>query len=159
MKNTLSSNAAMYERCKNVLKDLPSEVIDEIHSRIKKEFMSLPCRVEFLAEELNDLEEVKRKYVETGVLSISSLHNDSELLPGSINLAFRVWHDFVHIQFNYPFDYEGEYNTWKVQSKGLSYLARQVLYSEIVLQTAYSLHNGFFPKKQKVVLVNIENEL
>ena len=157
MKNTLSSNAAMYERCKNVLKDLPSEVIDEIHSRIKKEFMSLPCRVEFLAEELNDFEEVKRKYVETGVLSISSLHNDSELLPGSINLAFRVWHDFVHIQFKYDFTYEGEYLTYLEQSKGLSYIAKQVMYSEICLQAAYAIHNGSFPK-QKVVLVNIENE-
>ncbi len=151
----ISHYAEIYDRYKDQYDDILPETISELHSYVRREFMLIPCNIRFVDKELNDLAEVKRLLVAEKTLYISSLHNNSRLFPGDLNLAFRAIHDATHLGKMLPFTYEGEYKVWEIQSKGMSYQARQVLFSEIVLQTAYSLHFDRFAEDQKIVLIDI----
>ena len=143
--------AYIYKRYKDQYDKIPPEVISELHSYVEREFEKIKNRVRFLPEELNDFEDVKRSHKETGILNVSSLNNDCKLLPAELNLKFRAIHDLVHIQFDFPFDYQGEYDTWLFQARGLSEMVKKVLFSEIVLQTSHKVYFGYFLDTQKVV--------
>lgn len=153
-KQEINHFAGIYTRYKDQYDQILPATIEEIHSKIRREFMALPYKVEYRDDELNDFAVVKSAAIETNTLIISTLHNNSKLLPGELNLAFRAWHDAVHIQYDLPFDYDGERKAWFIQTQGMSRQATQVLFSEIVLQTSFFLHYGYFPDDQKIVLVD-----
>lgn len=149
---SIRTNALTYERYKGVT--VNPEIVSELHDYINRSFRKLPVPVQFVDIELT-CEDMRRTYHDTHVLAISSLHNNSDLFPGLLNLKFRAIHDYVHLTKGYACNYEGEYRTFLEQSRGLSYGAKQVLFSEIVLQACYCLYFGAFPEKQKVVLINL----
>lgn len=84
---------------------------------------------------------------------ISTLNNDSVLLPGELNLKFRAVHDYFHYLLQQPFDFKGELNVYKA-TKYLhkSDIGKRLLYSEIVLQASYCTYFNGFSDKQKVII-------
>ena len=160
MKNEdlIRSLAIRYERYKDNFHDLSLDTIMELHDHITGEYYEVMDKalVIFVDEELDDFECVKKRWNDHKELRISRLNNNSDLFPGHTNLWFRAWHDYIHLKYDYPFTFEGEYKTYLKQVEGLSYKATQVLFSEIVMQTAYVLFYGKFAKKQKVVLIDID---
>lgn len=97
-------------------------------------------------------EDMIKKVNESGVLLISNLYNNSELLPGDLNLKFRAVHDTLHYRTKAPFTYEGETTIYEYQKYCYSTnLSRRILFSEVVLQAAYKEYFGNFGD-QKIVL-------
>lgn len=87
-----------------------------------------------------------------GYLKVSKLNNNSQLLPGDLNLKFRAVHDYFHCLFQQEFGFQGELITYKGQKYlYTSQIGKQILYSEIVMQAAYFEYFGYFPSEQKVI--------
>jgi hypothetical protein len=146
--------AYKYYRYKDQLPDISQSEIDLFRAEVEQAFNRIPITVEFvpvdpytnLAEMTADIEQSKR-------MQITSLHNESMLLPGVSNLHFRAVHDYLHYFLQQQFDFNGEYTVYKAQ-KALhsSKIGRKILKSEIVLQAAYCTHFGTFAAQQKIVL-------
>jgi len=160
----IQREANKYLRYKCVLDTIdPYEVgqfrmeIDQAYNRIPKD---IPCFdgsidnfVVFVDyDPYKDLSEMTEDIQDNEVLKVSSLHNDSRLLPGDLNLKFRAVHDYFHYLLQQPFDFKGELNVYKA-TKFLhkSDIGKRILYSEIVLQAAYCEYFGSFGK-QKVII-------
>lgn len=148
---TCASLANVYAKGEDCLHLIPDNVFREIYDYVNREFNNLPCPVSFTEREV-DCHGMAEAWEKDGLLLISTMYNDSRLLPGELNLKFRAIHDYIHLTKDYGCDYIGEYNTFLEQCKGLSSYACRVLYSEIVLQAAYCIHFGNFASFQKIVL-------
>lgn len=97
-------------------------------------------------------EEMSRDFSQ-GKLLISTLFNNSELLGSETNLIFRCIHDVHHIKLNVDFSWQGECaSTRHIISLTDNMLFQQILFSEILGQSAVYLTQGYFPESQKVVL-------
>jgi hypothetical protein len=153
MNKDIAHYAGVYRRYKDQYSQLSVEVVEELHEYVNSQYQLIPCIVNFVPQLLDDYEVVKRGYTEKGVLNISTLNSNSRLFPGDLNLRFRAIHDYVHLRNNLDFSYEGEWQTWLIQSRHLSTEARGVLFSEIVLQASYALYYGSFPEYQKIILI------
>lgn len=95
--------------------------------------------------------------VSSGNLLISTLFNESELLGPEINLIFRSIHDVHHVKLNVDFSWEGECaSTRHIMSLTDNILFKQILFSEILGQSAVCLSTGTFPEDQKIVLFEPE---
>ena len=95
--------------------------------------------------------------VNQGKLLISSQFNESELLSREINLIFRCIHDMHHVKLNADFSWNGERaSTRHFLSLTDNFLFKQLLFSEILGQSAVYLYNRQFPEHQKVVLFEPE---
>jgi hypothetical protein len=149
---------AMYNNLPCNLSDLSVSQIKSIRNVITDKFLDLPCNVEFEYgnKELDSFEYVKKRYFTDNVLLISADNNNSELLPANLNLWLRAWHDYIHISNNYLFGFEGEFYAFLKHIEGQSDIFKQVLFSEIVMQTAYFETYGTFAEIQKVVILPIE---
>lgn len=143
--------AVAYMRGKDMLNNISAETITELHEYVRREYNKIQHLVYTEAKEI-DCDLMREKWAVNGKLFISTLHNNSPLFPESLNIQFRAIHDYIHLTKNFGCDYEGEYLTFLEQSKGLSNEAKQVLFSEIVLQACYCLYTGNFADVQKVVL-------
>lgn len=155
-KDLIKHLACIYSRYKDDRLRISENTIYELHDHVEREFSKIQIQVLFESKNFDDFEEVKHEYKNYDKLYVSALNNNSDLFPGTLNLKFRAVHDVIHIDYNYKFDFIGEYNTYKIQSEGLSFKAKQVLFSEIVLQAAYCLHYGEFAPVQKIVLLSEE---
>jgi hypothetical protein len=101
--------------------------------------------------------EMIRKVGNTNILYIWTGENASDLLGPVRNLMFRTLHDIHHIYLGAPFSYEGE-------SRAAAHLMRlairdgmpryflDIIFSEIVCQTAAYKHTGNYLDCQKLVL-------
>jgi hypothetical protein len=95
--------------------------------------------------------------VNQGKLLISTQFNQSELLGSEINLIFRAIHDIHHVKLNADFNWQGECaSTRYIMSLTDNILFQQLLFSEILGQSAVCLYTGQFPEHQKVVLFERE---
>jgi hypothetical protein len=91
--------------------------------------------------------------VTQGHLLISTQFNQSELLGAEINLIFRAIHDIHHVKLNADFSWQGECaSTRYIMSLTDNILFQQLLFSEILGQSAVCFYTGQFPEHQKVVL-------
>lgn len=91
--------------------------------------------------------------VNQGNLLISTQFNESNLLGSEINLIFRAIHDMHHVKLNADFSWQGECaSTLHIMSFTDNFLFQQLLFSEILGQSAVCLYTGHFPEEQKVVL-------
>lgn len=98
---------------------------------------------------LNDI----RTDVNQGHLLISTQFNESKLLGSTVNLMFRAIHDMHHARLNVDFSWQGECASARyIMSLTKNVLFRQLLFSEILGQSAVCLYTGTFPDEQKVVL-------
>jgi len=68
----------------------------------------------------------------------------------TLNLCFRIWHDYIHFKHDYDFSLKGEYLTYKKHCEYLKDLPyeQRLLRIEIVYQAAYYLRNGKFVEDQ-----------
>ncbi|HEY9902406.1 MAG TPA: hypothetical protein V6D43_08265 [Candidatus Sericytochromatia bacterium] len=106
----------------------------------------------YLKEEQLCLEELCAD-VKGGNLLISSQFNESDLLDAETNLVFRSIHDMHHVKLNVDFSWQGECaSTRHIISLTDNLLFQQLLFSEILGQSAVCLYGGQFPEQQKVVL-------
>lgn len=88
-----------------------------------------------------------------GRLLISNQFNKSDLLGLEINMIFRCIHEMHHLKLNVDFNWQGECaSTRHIMSFTDNFLFKQLLFSEILGQSAVCLYQGQFPKYQKVVL-------
>jgi hypothetical protein len=86
-------------------------------------------------------------------LLISNQFNESDLLGPEINMIFRCIHDLHHLKLNVDFNWQGECaSTRHIMSFTDNFLFKQLLFSEILGQSAVCLAQGQFPSYQKVVL-------
>ena len=140
---------------------LTDNQIKNIREVITDKFLDLPCNVsfEYGNAELDSFEYVKKTYYQNNVLLISADNINSELLQNSLNLWFRAWHDYIHISNNYLFGFEGEFYAFLKHCEGQSEIFKKVLFSEVVLQTAYYETYGMFAPEQKLVLLDNVEEL
>lgn len=94
--------------------------------------------------------------VNQGRLLISRQFNESDLLNPEVNLIFRCIHDLHHVKLNLDFSWQGECASARhIMSFTDNFLFQQLLFSEILGQSAVCLHAGEFPA-QKVVLFEPE---
>jgi hypothetical protein len=157
MKNLINRLGYIYNDMTNNFNQLTTNEIKEIRQIVTDKFLDLPCNVsfEYGNVELDNFEYVKNVYRTENILLISADNNNSELLPNNLNLWFRAWHDYIHIENNYLFGFEGEFYAYLKHIENQSDLFKQVLFSEIVLQTAYFETFNKFAEFQKVVLLPI----
>ena len=95
--------------------------------------------------------------INRGILLISTRFNESALLGSEINLIFRAIHDIHHAKLNADFSWQGESaSTRHFLSLTDNFLFKQLLFSEILGQSAVYLYNGQFPEHQKIVLFEQE---
>lgn len=157
-KRQIKHFAIIYERGKDSLKHLDPSTLTELSVNINILYTKLNFEIIYKDEELNDFDYIRNEFFQNNILYISTLHNNSNLFDKELNLKFRAIHDSIHIVNNYKFDYCGELSTYLIHARNHSFQARQVLFSEIVLQTCFKLYFGFYPEKQKIVLYpNIPN--
>lgn len=91
--------------------------------------------------------------VNQGKLLISTQFNESDLLSPEINLLFRSIHDVHHAKLKVNFSWQGECASARhIMSFTDNPLFQQLLFSEILGQSAVCLYTGKFPEHQKVVL-------
>lgn len=91
--------------------------------------------------------------VNQGNLLISTQFNESDFLDQEINMIFRCIHDMHHVKLNADFSWQGELaSTRHFMSLTNNFLFKQLLFSEILGQSAVYLYSGQFPSHQKVVL-------
>lgn len=158
MKNLIKELGNLYTNTPEQIGQLSVAQIQAIRDIITHEYRKIRLKYEVVFEsgnsDLEDFEKIKARFETTGVLAISSDHNNSPLLGEDVNLFFRAWHDFIHITNDFPFGFEGEFNTFLKHIDGYEDVAGyvEVLFSEVVLQTAYFETFGDFYEDQKVVL-------
>lgn len=158
MKNLITKLGTMYAEMPNNFSQLSQNEIKEIRQIITDKFLDLPCNVsfEYGNPELDNFDYVKKVYKTENILLISADNNNSELLPNNLNLWFRAWHDYIHLENNYLFGFEGEFYAFLKHIENQSDLLKQVCFSEIVLQTSYFETFNQFAEFQKLVLLPIE---
>lgn len=162
MKTTdlIQREANKYLRYKDQLPNIPlcevvnfRKEVEETYARIEAASIA-PLNILFVDEDpYKDLGEMTNDIRNFGRMKVSTLYNNSGLLPGNLNLKFRAVHDYFHYLLQQPFDFKGELNVYKA-TKFLhsSDIGKRILYSEIVLQAAYCTYFGGFPDKQKVII-------
>lgn len=155
-KDLIQREANKYLRYKDMLPEIQlceivkfRKEVEEAYKRVEKSV--IVAFVDY--DPYKDLEEMTKDINDNGLMEVSALFNNSNLLEGELNLKFRATHDYFHYLLQQPFDFKGELNVYKA-TKFLhsSDIGKRMLYSEIVLQAAYCTYFGGFPKTQKVII-------
>jgi len=98
-------------------------------------------------------ESVKEYYDKHGVIPVDGDHCDDTIFGHkSINIAFRAWHDFMHIQLNEDFSPMGELRVAFAQAAQLPddwYYEKMLIMSEVAGQVAYHDKYGKFVEGQR----------
>lgn len=121
--------------------------LSTLNGWIDSEFKSLWFPVKFISAEIS-LDQCKQLFKDSGVLFISSLHNNSQILTFEQNLKFRAVHDYAHIVLGVDSTFEGEWEVWFNNDAPDS--IQWILHSEIVMQAAATVHTGSFPVQKLV---------
>lgn len=152
----IKRNALIYERYKCQLDTIDPKEIEQFRLEVRLAYNRIAnlLDVQFVGNDpYPDLERMTSHVDHTGILLVSKLHNDSNLLSETENLMFRAVHDYFHYLLQQPFDFKGELNVYKA-TKYLhkSDIGKRLLYSEIVLQASYCTYFNGFSDKQKVII-------
>ena len=150
------SLAGIYLRYKCQLDSLDPELVEEFCNITKQSWYrlnSVAC-FSFVDEDpYKNLYELTFDAVNSNKIKIYSGDNNSRLLPGDLNLYSRAIHDWIHYFHQLPFGFEGECKVYEIQKLLYPESMWPLLYSEIVLQTAFVEVYGYFPEQK--VIVNI----
>jgi hypothetical protein len=118
---------------------------------IDSEFHAIPCEVQFWSGDIS-LAECKANFAKSGILNISVAYNLHPFLSKAENARFRAVHDWHHIETGADDSLEGEHSTYCHAASIAPLDIGWILFSEIVLQAAASIHFGAF-QVQKLVKV------
>lgn len=160
---TIRQLAYDYHRRKCQLEQVTQQTRNNLEDYINGRFNSLVDvlgseNIIFLDEEV-DCDRFIKKLNEEQKLIVSKLHNDSIIFDKNMNLMSRAVHDMMHWTQHFDCDFHGELELFKYQCLkhgNMSDQAKQVMFSEIVLQAAYFTEFGAFAPRQKVILLPIE---
>jgi len=149
--------AGIYLRYKCQLDSLDPELVKEFASYTYDAY----CRLRTIGvyfdfvdtDPYKDLVELTCDSMLCSNMKIYSGDNNSRLLPGDLNLYSRAIHDWIHYFHQLPFGFEGECKVYEIQKLLYPESMWPLLYSEIVLQTAFVEVYGYFPEQK--VIVNI----
>lgn len=104
-------------------------------------------------------EEMKNKVQESGILLISSDHNEHPYFSKRDNLIFRAVHDYlIHIKNNTPFGQKGEIRSYNFHARVAPKQALPALFTEVVGQACYAVVNGNFPEQKIATLDEFDFE-
>jgi hypothetical protein len=147
--------AGIYLRCKCQLDSLDHELVEEFRAITKQAFDRLNQIATFSFVDYDPYESLFDLTASAvyGRIKIYSGDNNSRLLPGDLNLYSRAIHDWIHYFHQLPFGFEGECKVYEIQKLLYPESMWPLLYSEIVLQTAFVEVYGYFPEQK--VIVNI----
>src|SRR5690606_31648077 len=101
--------ALKYERFKCMLPQVPASELATFRQDIERAYDKLPAclTVEFVdVDPYPDLETMSEDITVWDRLKVSALHNESDLLPGLLNLKFRAVHDYFHFLLSQPFTFK-----------------------------------------------------
>lgn len=121
--------------------------LQTLEAWIAREFSAIPCAVKFWTGDIT-LAECKAEFTRSGVLNISTAHNQHPYLSKSANAKFRAIHDWAHMELGADDSFNGEFTTWWYNEAPES--IQWILFSEIVLQAAAAIYFGKF-QPQKLV--------
>lgn len=113
-------------------------------------------------------EHCKEMYKRYGLLEIDESNSGQTIYSSSeYNIKFRAWHDYVHITNNFPFTYEGEEATKRIQQAHVNFFGRKfglnagqqwaaclLLDIEITDQLEYYIKHGTHVEDQYEFTVN-----
>ena len=108
---------------------------------------------------VDELGKVRAILANTGYVTVWSGKSDKSIWSDiRVNLAFRAWHDYIHIINDFPFTFEGELRTYVEHCKQLRAIYGvnneteewcHLLYAEIMGQLEYKELHGDFPEEQR----------
>jgi len=107
--------------------------------------------VEFTPEEVSP-DEMLEVWESRAILIVSTAHNNHPHWLPIENAWFRAVHDWDHIQSGCGFDFAGETCAAGIAMATAPDCIKWILWSEIALQAAASIHTGSF-QRQKLVKV------
>lgn len=121
---------------------------DWIRERVK----TIPYRT--TTDENPTFEKLKEHWETEGVIVVNTDHAENTVYgPKEINLMSRAWHDWHHLNGNFPFNLEGEVAAVFGQMSELPsdwYLERNILFTDIAgLVASYYLGGQVFPENQR----------
>lgn len=109
----------------------------------------------------NDLltfDDIKLFYKTNGVYGITDLNCENTIFGNKdTNLAFRAWHDAIHIQHDLPFTLKGELEVYNIMQSQLHhnyYFEKLLLYADIVGQSLYYEKHNAFPDNQRNFVID-----
>lgn len=146
--------SGLYARGKDRTLELSPEFINTLNNvteRLYNRFVATSSIVAFVdGQPYENLEQMQDEFFRDGVLRVSQDHNESPIFSKKGNLYNRALHDYLHCILSAPFTYEGEKRVYEATIKMMPEEFHKVMFSEFVLQTAYTVNHGEFPV-QKVV--------
>lgn len=149
--------AGIYLRYKCQLDSLPAQMINEFRQRTTDAYDRLLLSgINFQFTDIDpykSLGELSHDVFNNKEIKIYKGDNNSRLLPEEYNLYFRAIHDWIHYFHQLPFGFEGECKVYEIQKLLYPKHMWPLLYSEIVLQTAFVEVYGYFPEQK--IIINI----
>ena len=118
---------------------------------LRAQWLNVPARIVYTKQELN-LQTVKRIYLQTGSLLISTANNDHPYFSFRENAEFRAVHDWHHILAGSDDTMHGEIEAYLVARSTAPQPVWWMLFSEIILQAAAFCACGSY-QQQKLVRV------
>lgn len=104
------------------------------------------------SEAPNDYETLKAMCSVNNIIVWSGASDKTIFSDDKVNIAFRAWHDLIHLKHDFDFSLEGEIATTYEQINELPEyweLERNLLESEVIGQARYYYATGDFPKDQR----------
>lgn len=147
---------ALYLEAPDMTQYIRTDTLVELTSLIHREYAKLreTHDVVFVDTDPYPNFDALKAHHDRGSFFVFSGGSESGLFDAETNLMFRAIHDHHHCIANADFSLSGETDTYyHIAALTHHAEAKQVLYSEIVLQAAAYYHLGRFPDIQKVVLV------
>lgn len=110
-------------------------------------------------EDLGSFEDLKTRYKKDGYLTINNSFCENNIFGSKeVNIAFRAWHDLIHIELNEGFEYMQE---TRVAFKQIAELPEDwkeeklLILSEIIGQAAYHEKTNSFVDNQRLFTSNL----
>lgn len=101
----------------------------------------------------DNAEDMRKEFLETGTLRVSTDYNEHLVFSKLENLKFRLVHDVMsHIQKENDFSLRGEVKAYNSMVKTLPKLAVAACFTEVLGQACYYIVHGNFPE-QKIALL------
>lgn len=109
--------------------------------------------------ECDSLEKITTYFKETGRVLVWSDKCDTSIFQNSdVNIAFRAWHDFVHIDNQFPFTLQGEIDVCRIQQRQVKQallpytvevMCLKLLEIEVIEQVKHYFNTGTYVKDQR----------
>jgi hypothetical protein len=123
-------------------------------AQISRDFNSLPFEVVDAGDvdpEFSDPWAMQLHIANTGILPVYSGHPPAYWTRLE-NWMLRAVHDACHIDTLADFSFRGELIAYSYQASRMNDpIHRSILFSEVILQAAYTVTNGRFPQEQRLV--------